>query len=426
MRRRESFLGWDFAGSSSDGPVDRWFMPDANYPILSWQADLQGLRPIPDISGLSLEWAQAELELAGFVVGEILHDYHSTIPMESAIVTSPVGLAPPGSAIDLVLSQGKYVPRAADTWTVRPALIEMETPGQVECLAGVISGSWTFMLTRDIDMAGWEVLPIKSPSAVFAGTFLGNGHTVSNLKVLRSGGFFAQVSVEGLVVGLGLENALVASPNAASLGILTARNDGTILDCYATGAAAGSRSTMNLGGLVGENRGIIAECFAAVTAGGQQLESSGVEMDKAALPAHGGLVGWNTYTIADCYATGDVSGTGYVGGLVGNNDGPLSRCYAAGGVAGQRLEDTGGLVGHNGSIYGRIHAGEPTPISVADCYFLSPALGGGPDNSFGVALTTLQMQQQASFVGWDFENVWMICEGRDYPRLRWEGVGCNE
>ena len=28
--------------------------------------------------------------------------------------------------------------------------------------------------------------------------------------------------------------------------------------------------------------------------------------------------------------------------------------------------------------------------------------------------------------GWDFENVWMICEGRDYPRLRWEGVRCEE
>ena len=28
--------------------------------------------------------------------------------------------------------------------------------------------------------------------------------------------------------------------------------------------------------------------------------------------------------------------------------------------------------------------------------------------------------------GWDFESIWIICEGGDYPRLRWEGVRCGE
>jgi hypothetical protein len=35
------------------------------------------------------------------------------------------------------------------------------------------------------------------------------------------------------------------------------------------------------------------------------------------------------------------------------------------------------------------------------------------------------MKRQASFIEWDFETVWMICEGKDYPRLRWEGVDCD-
>jgi hypothetical protein len=32
------------------------------------------------------------------------------------------------------------------------------------------------------------------------------------------------------------------------------------------------------------------------------------------------------------------------------------------------------------------------------------------------------MRTAASFLnfGWDFETVWMIREGKDYPRLRWE------
>jgi hypothetical protein len=59
------------------------------------------------------------------------------------------------------------------------------------------------------------------------------------------------------------------------------------------------------------------------------------------------------------------------------------------------------------------------------CFFLAPADGGGPDNGLGTPLTVAQMVQQASFVGWDFENVWTICEGVDYPRLKWEMVNCE-
>ncbi|RHK51942.1 hypothetical protein DW060_03295 [Leyella stercorea] len=34
------------------------------------------------------------------------------------------------------------------------------------------------------------------------------------------------------------------------------------------------------------------------------------------------------------------------------------------------------------------------------------------------ALTTKEMKQQASFQGWDFDNIWTIQEGVDYPKLR--------
>jgi hypothetical protein len=35
------------------------------------------------------------------------------------------------------------------------------------------------------------------------------------------------------------------------------------------------------------------------------------------------------------------------------------------------------------------------------------------------------MRQEASFVDWDFENTWTICEGYDYPRLWWEQIACE-
>jgi hypothetical protein len=28
--------------------------------------------------------------------------------------------------------------------------------------------------------------------------------------------------------------------------------------------------------------------------------------------------------------------------------------------------------------------------------------------------------------GWDFDTIWTICEGKDYPRLGWEGIECGE
>jgi len=38
----------------------------------------------------------------------------------------------------------------------------------------------------------------------------------------------------------------------------------------------------------------------------------------------------------------------------------------------------------------------------------------------GIGKTTTQMTQEATFTNWDFENVWKICEGTNYPRLMWE------
>lgn len=34
------------------------------------------------------------------------------------------------------------------------------------------------------------------------------------------------------------------------------------------------------------------------------------------------------------------------------------------------------------------------------------------------ALSTKEMKQQASFYDWDFDKIWTIQEGVDYPKLR--------
>jgi len=62
-----------------------------------------------------------------------------------------------------------------------------------------------------------------------------------------------------------------------------------------------------------------------------------------------------------------------------------------------------------------------------DCYWnCGPATVSTWGTKYnGQPLNDGQMRLRASFVGWDFESVWTICEGKGYPRLRWEGAACE-
>jgi uncharacterized protein YjdB len=69
----------------------------------------------------------------------------------------------------------------------------------------------------------------------------------------------------------------------------------------------------------------------------------------------------------------------------------------------------GGFLGHWGGGGG----------AVRDCYWDTQTSGQAASAGGGVAgRTTEQMQRQATFLGWDFVNVWGIREGRSYPYLR--------
>jgi len=55
-------------------------------------------------------------------------------------------------------------------------------------------------------------------------------------------------------------------------------------------------------------------------------------------------------------------------------------------------------------------------------------IGSGDDARGGLnSLATARMRtaEASRNFGWDFESVWSICQGRDYPRLRWEGIKCG-
>lgn len=185
----------------------------------------------------------------------------------------------------------------------------------------------------------------------------------------------------------------------ACVGGLAGNNSigGSVVNSSAWGNVTGQYD--NVGGLVGWNRADISNCQAGGRVKGDGIGPNGSNA--------GGLVGANTGSIADSFATGSVLGLGVsVGGLVGVNESTITRCYSAGPVSGPNL--AGGLVGENSS--GSVEA------SYWDAQTSGQNNSGGSDMSFGK--TTQQMQQQTTFEGWDFVNVWGITEDQAYPYLK--------
>jgi hypothetical protein len=275
MKQQASFVGWDFWGTGEDGISDIWFMPKNAYPILAWQ-EATGLRRVPNVSGMSLDQAIAALTAAGFVAGNLSYDSHGTIPSGYVIYAVPHSVARAGAAISLVLSSG-----AAYDWAGNPGAgtpgnpYQIQTAGQLESLTGR-PNLWDkcFVLTADLDMTG-RTYPeaLIAPDAdywqsgfqgtPFSGTFDGQGHTIRNLTISTDTqhdyvGLFGMITQAGRIEDLHLADANVkgGSGSRSYVGILAGYNDGTIVDCSASGVLHGGKGD----GLVGLNSGSLVDC----------------------------------------------------------------------------------------------------------------------------------------------------------------------
>jgi hypothetical protein len=334
-----------------------------------------------------------------------------------------------------------------------------------------------FILTADIDLdpnlPGNKVFSTAviapdtdNTNGVFNGTAFtgvldGAGHKIANMTINTNGagndflGLFGHISV-GKIKNIGLENVSITGgydsfyigglvgwnsggsvsdcystsfiTGGSNLGGMVGENDdGSIINCYSEGDIFGGDNPSHLGGLVGANwSGNISNCHSTGTVnggggsyyiGGLVGGSTGSSVSNCFSTSNvtsgsnsyntGGLIGIVVEgSISNCYSKGDVTGEVHVGGLVGlTNYGNISNCYSTGVVNGSGY--VGGLVGRNYNGGG----------SISHSYFL---ITSGPANGAGTPLTDMQMKQQASFVGWDFNDVWHICEVVNYPKLKWQ------
>jgi len=259
---------------------------------------------------------------------------------------------------------------------------------------------------------------------VSTGSLIGfmEGGTVINCNVnggtVRASNFFAGGLVGMLMDGLVTQcdgNTFAIASDGGAGGVVGTTWGGTISHCSSTGQTNGQ---IDVGGITGDNSGQILYCRASGdvngyhTIGGIAGENYGIIRKSfcdgsvtASYQEAGGIAGWNFDEISNCYSTATVTAMiSQSGGLVGlNGDGTITNCYSAGTVTGG---SKGGLVVY---VFDGV---------VTDCFWDTEA-SGVSYSAAGTPKTTEQMQTKSTFesAGWDFVNIWDICEGTNYPRF---------
>jgi hypothetical protein len=385
MKEADSFSGWDFWGIGDAGFQATWFLPADGYPDLAWLA----LETIPNVNGLPLEEACNLIEKAGFDIGGISADYDHVVPYGYAVATYPYCRAPFHATIGVIQSLGAHVwcsnPGAGDVND--PYLIV--SPGQVDCLA-FQADLWgrNFRIMSDLDMASRiysrSLLGRSGPNGLtFDGTLDGGGHLIKHLTIEADAaegedaemlGLFGEIGASGRIADLGLTRAWIkaSGDRQVTAGMLSAVNAGRIERCYASGVLQGSG---RLGGLAGSNAGTVENCYAM----GE---------------------------VRDLWGGGHA---GLCGGLVAENRGGTIRtCYAACLVvsllpAGLVAENAGGSVEH--------------------CLW-DIEVSGTQASGAGEGLRTRELMDPYVLrnKGWGGNPNWVVDNGKDYPRLLWEGL----
>ncbi len=249
------------------------------------------------------------------------------------------------------------------------------------CVLDTWSQGVTVLLEKDLSLSSSDFTPIP----VFRGTFDGQDHTISGLRITGSGsmrGLFRVIETDGLVQNLNVSGTLNPSGLRDEIGGIAGRNSGQIqscafsgtikgasevggiagvnttsgqiINCSMTGTLTGEHST---GGIVGENQGSVLQCTneasvnttevkSEVGLGDLNLEQINTTENVPACTDVGGIAGLSTGILQSCVNHGDVgyAHTGYnIGGIAGRQSGSLDGCENDGTILGRK--DVGGIAG---------------------------------------------------------------------------------
>mgnify|MGYP007046731356 CR=1 FL=1 len=299
---------------------------------------------------------------------------------------------------------------------------------------------------------------INRPDENFVGFFsyIGNSDiaTVKNLNVELDNKGVVGHDYTGGFIGCSYGNMMNCSVTGGPVsgfyrvGKFIGENNTLMINCYAAGdkifclGDSQNRSSMRIGGFAGssgpfDTGALIENCFSTC-----DVESEGKQLI-------GGFVGCQRYgTVRKCYTSGNVNliGTGdttWVGGFIGFGDRNafISDCYATGNVLGTYKYIAGfaaacGRTDYNSIVQNCYACCEEVGCTkeflglhhnsdILRCYYdkdkgIKKDCEGRDLNStlevYGK--TTEEMKKKETYEGWDFDTVWDIKEGEEYPYLR--------
>ncbi|MGD1042674.1 MAG: GLUG motif-containing protein [Sedimentisphaerales bacterium] len=457
MKHQSSFAGWNF--------VNVWFINEGvSYPQLIWPAQ------VPSYSGgsgtaddpyhiatvsdlLVLKWYDYDYDKHFILMNDL--DLDPNISGNRVFTTAIIAQ---DTVSGTSVYEGSPFTGVFDGAGHKISNLTINTNGTVNDylgLFGYVSGEIKNLRLENIyingggstylgGLVGYNdgvIIDCCSTGIVVAGNYLGglvgSSRSHGNISNCYSMGLVNGTESVGGLVGsnsgtISYCSSVVDVAGVSDIGGLIGGNSGSIHICLSTGNVIGGDGSYTVGGLAGYNsNGSIDNCYSAGTVSGGN-NSSGL----------GGLIGFSDGSISKCYSTGNITGGDGafgVGGLAGYNEGSMDNCYSTGRVSGgassyglggligyidsggiSKCYSTGIVIGGDGSDFiGGLTGGNMDSIAVTiiNSYFLSTA---GPDNGYGTPLTDEQMKQQASFVGWDYNDVWAICEGTNYPRLQFQ------
>jgi len=286
---------------------------------------------------------------------------------------------------------------------------------------------------------GWQPIGTNGSNA-FNGVFDGNGYSIKGLKISVSNkdsnfcGLFGYNL--GIINDVDLKDVNISvngGKRAYVGGICGTTSKRGITNCTVSGKITVSGITIQVvaGGIAGGiYSGYAENC----------LNSASITIDNSSSINVGGIAGFSGEKIHRCGNIGHISAKGrgdvYGGGIVGNSDAvkdkianiAITDSYNTGTVYVDTLCDcyVGGIVGigkgsisrvfNSGAIGGRANTyeykgklmGKNSDCEVVDAYYLSDKFEEG-EGFTGV--TTEQAALQSTFIGLDFNGVWVIKDG---------------
>ena len=250
----------------------------------------------------------------------------------------------------------------------------------------------SYILMNDIDLSGKNWTPIPE----FWGTLDGNGHSIDNMTINnqnKGSDYYdiafikniKQKSTRAEIKNIKFKNINVYSKSAYVAGLIADMDGMAMLNLTNVGIESGTIT----------GSGMVGSFISTATSYAQ-----------------------NYLQISNCYSRANITTLGGfdAGGFIGNR--PYDYSYT---VSNSYFDGTISATGRTGPIKAMDENNNTDNLSkikytISNCYYNNENFTLTTNTPSTTGLTTSQFADQSNFAGWDFENTWIMKDGR--PELR--------